>query len=161
MILADILDGVVLFFMLAIWLSACSQRNYTRLIVASVFTAAVLIHDIIFHTFLDSAFYYYITAVLLGLFVILTIEKMQTHTHLSGQIQIICLISMVLNLFGFYDLMKGAEPNAYMLSYILLYAWTLYVLNTGEPEYGRYEMDTRLSTFLPGNTASRSIHTSD
>ena len=153
------LDGIVLLMMCAIWFGVFIQDDSDRFMVAAIFTAPLLAHDLIFHTVLDSVFYYYLSAGFIDLMVIMAIASMSRFTALSGDLQVISLVSIVYNFIGWILFTSGIESTAYSMMYILLYAWVIYAMYRGEPENGGYRADSRLFAIHPHGMSRRIIHT--
>ncbi len=144
--------------MAIIWFSVFIQEDSTRFKAAAIFAAPLLLHDFLFHAAFDSIFYYYISAGIIDLAVIIAIGKMVKYTRLSGDIQIISLVSIVYNFVGWMLFTMNATSEAYSVMYIVLYCWTIYALHRGEPEHGIGRMDTRFFAVRANNFSRRIVH---
>ncbi len=54
------MDGIMLLLMAIIWLYSFVQDDKVRFTVAMIFVIPLVAHDFIFHSVIDSRFYYYI-----------------------------------------------------------------------------------------------------
>jgi len=152
------LDIAVLGLIICLWYSVFLQPDNTRTSVAILFVLPLMLHDLAFHVAFDSISAYYISAGMIDLCVILAISKMAKYCRLSGDVQVISLVSIVYNFIGWLMFNFGAQVEAYNVMYLFLYGWTLFVLNRGEPKHGIYGVDTRLFAVHANDSARRVIH---
>lgn len=112
------------------------QLTIERFFVASIYIYGnVLVHELLFSG-LDGLPYYW-SAALMDLVTITLLSSVCFIDKLKWQVIIICMISMIINAGGWLVWFLGMEPMVYNLSFVMLNAYTIYLLISGDSEHGR------------------------
>ena len=112
------------------------QPDLDRLFVASVYIYGnVFVHEAMFSS-LDGLAYYG-SAALTDLLTITLLCTIVLSTKLCGKLISVCMISIILNFGGWLIWLGGLEPMVYNLSFVVLNAYTIYLLIGGDSEHGR------------------------
>lgn len=107
-------------------LAAVFQPDKERRAVAGVFCCATLCHEL-FLSDIDG-FLYYGSAALFDLAIISILSKMHIISGIALKLQRICVVSIIVNFFGWACWYNYFSPVVYNLSFILIYLWVLALL---------------------------------
>ncbi len=117
---------ILIVVLVAIVLAAIFQPNAPRLFAAVVLAGSLWLHELALSD-LDGLAYYGSDA-LCNLGVIILISGINPIPALVIRIQIICLLSIILNFLGWVAWYAYLHPLPYNVVFLLLYTWTLIAL---------------------------------
>lgn len=116
----------------AIVLLVLIQSSWHRVQVVFIFAMMTFIHNL-FMAHLDGLPYYLSDAMFYA-FVISATAMLPKISELTMSIHRICLAAIVLDVFGWVIWMLYLPPDSYNVAFMLLYAWTIIIIISGDRE---------------------------
>jgi len=139
MVLLEILILITLYF----------QPSESRLYTGAVFLLMLVLHEVIFSA--SDGLVYYGTSALCYLGIMFFTAPAVNVTKLVLDIHKICLMSIVVNAFGWVAWLAYLPPNLYNFASIVLHICGVWALlqRTRKEDHGGFELDGGLLNFRP------------
>lgn len=132
-------ESIIYTLMGLIVLCACFQRVEEDLYASVIYSMSLVIHSAI--ALYEPTGLYYFTAMITSLAVIFMLEKFVSPTPLIESLQKVCLVSIMLNMFGWFLYMLLFPPIYYSISFMVLYSWAILILIKGSRDGVAGNMD--------------------
>ena len=144
------------FLLYAIAFSACFQPTAQRLYGALVFVSFTLLHEQLLSDL--SGWAYYGSAALFDLVIITILSGIRPAVKMVYQLELISLLSILLNFIGWTTWYLYLPPIAYDVGFVLLYSWALYALIKRDTDVGDYTLTSWRSCFSSLSRKSFLLH---
>lgn len=120
---------IVSILAIAVILAAFLQPSKTRRRTALCFVLPLIVSELTYSYVTGQLYYFY--ASLIAIFISFLLQFASSPTRFALNLQLICIVSIVLNVFGWAIYRLKFQPDIYNNAFIILYAITLLLMIFG------------------------------